>query len=381
MKEGNDVQDQISNVRVAVISCPLEVPIHFGDWVMDHRDFALVRIDSEEGHSGYAYCLTRDGPVEAIVRRTIAPFYIGGSVDDPESLFYKALWSNHAVHASGIGMRALSIVDIAAWDLAAKAAGMSITSYLGGERHPMPATAIVGYPPSMSPSETAQQVTDLHNEGWTRFKLPIAPTPDESVARLAASREAAPEAWIGFDANMVFRSSVEAIEFETRLRDLDLGWFEDVVPPGDAAMVAAIREGSETPIAMGDEQGGSYHPQALLHHDAVDVIRLDATTNGGVTRLRAILEDVTSKGVAFAPHMFPHFHSRLLSALGYPDAPIEWGIPGTGVHPMDDPLTQPIVENGRMQPLPDDPGFGQLTNLDWLRDQEIDDPDGLVDDL
>jgi len=373
--------DRIVAVRAATIKHELETPIHFGSWVMSHREFALIRIDAASGLRGFAYCLTRDGPVADIIHRTVAPAYVGQPVDDPGRLFFNALWTNHAIHAAGIGMRALSIVDVAAWDLAARAADQSITAYLGGERHAMPVVGIVGYPPTLSPPETAAQVTDLWAKGWRRFKLPIAPTLDLSMDRMRAAREAAPDGWIGFDANMVFRSAQDAIDFGKRLEEVDVGWYEDIVPPGDAQLVADIRAGVKVPVAMGDEQGGSYHPQALLKFDAVDVVRVDATTNGGITRLPEILKAITSRGVSFAPHMFPHIHSQVLSALGYTDAPIEWGIPGTGVHPMDDCIAQPVVSEGLMEPLPVGPGLGTMVNPEWIAAQGVIDPTGMLDDV
>jgi DNA polymerase len=65
---------------------------------------------------------------------------------------------------------------------------------------------------------------------------------------------------------------------------------------------------------MGDEQGGSYHPQALLRFDAVDVNRVDATTNGGITRLRGqwgSYTDETSNPPMQVPIM-PTFHPAYL---------------------------------------------------------------------
>ncbi len=374
--------DRIVRVRAATILHQLQVPIVFGTWIMRHREFLLVRVDSESGLSGFAFGLTRDGPSAAIVDRTIAPQYVDQDVADPEASFFKALWSNNAVHAAGVGMRALSVVDIAAWDLAAKAKGQNIAAYLGGERVRMPVTGIVGYPPSISPEETVAQIDALWAEGWRRFKLPIAPTRDESIARLRAAREAYPDAWLGIDANFLHKTSADAIEFGKRLDGLDIGWFEDIVPPGDAQMVREIREGISTPVAMGDEQGGSYHPQALLKFDAVDYNRLDATTNGGITRLRPIMRQVKEHGNKITTHMYPHVHSQVLGALGYTDVPIEWGIPYTGVHPMDDPLIQPTVRDGLMDPLPDLPGFGTLVEPVWISEQhQVTDPDDLLGDL
>jgi L-alanine-DL-glutamate epimerase-like enolase superfamily enzyme len=379
--DGSRASERIVVVRTLTIRHLLPTPISFGSWVIRHREFALVRIESESGEVGMAYCLTRDGPLREIVQRSIAPIYVGAPADDPERAFYQALWSNHAVHAAGIGMRALSVVDIAAWDLSARLSNRSIASLLGGSTAGLPVTAIVGYPPTIGPAETAEQVSRLWTEGWRRFKLPIAPSVHASVARLTAAREAAPEGWIGFDANMAFRSVDEVLEFERQVRPLKLGWLEDVVPPGDAGMVRAVRQGSEVPIAIGDDQGGSYHPEALLAAAAIDVLRVDATTNGGVTRLRPILEQAREAGVQVSPHMFPHVHSQLLPALGFTDVPIEWGIPGSGVHPMDDSLAQPLISEGMMAPLNEAPGFGELVSLDWIEGQEIQDPDGVLDDL
>lgn len=375
--------DRITRVRAARILHELAVPIVFGTWIMRHREFFLVRVDAESGLSGFAYGLTRDGPLPEIVHRTIAPQLEGQPYDDPDRLFHTALWANNAVHAAGIGMRALSVVDCAIWDLAAKAQGVNITTFLGGERRPMPVTGIVGYPPSISPEETVAQIDGLWKAGWRRFKLPIAPTPERSLARLRAAREAFPHAWLGIDANFFHKTSADAIVFGRQLAALDIGWFEDIVPPGDAQMVREIRDGIRpTPVAMGDEQGGSYHPQALLKFDAVDFNRVDATTNGGITRLRGILRACTEHGNRVAPHMFPHIHSQVLGALGYTDAPIEWGIPGTGVHPMDDTLIQPVVRDGVMEPLPDLPGFGTLVDPAWIAAQrEVTDVHGLLNDL
>ena len=48
---------------------------------------------------------------------------------------------------------------------------------------------------------------------------------------------------------------------------------------------------------------------------------------------------------------------------------------------MDDGLDQPVVRDGLMDPLPEEPGIGNLVDMSWIGDQEVTDPDGVLADL
>jgi L-alanine-DL-glutamate epimerase-like enolase superfamily enzyme len=373
-------EETIAGVEVMTIQAQLPAPVIFGEWVMHHREFALVRVRADNGQAGYCYTLTRDGAVAEQIRKTIAGVYTGTAVADRERTFTVAWRRSLASHVAGIGLRALSIVDLACWDLAARLADRSIADLLGGRTAPMPATAIIGYPPgTMGPQETGAQAAELYAQGWRRFKAPTGGAAERSAARLRAARAAAPDAWLGMDAAWVYDSVDEAADFVNSVPDVGLGWFEDVFPPGDAGKLRALRERTSVPIAQGDEQGGLYYPEALILAGAVDVVRIDLSCMGGITQGRRIIDQVLDAGLEFAPHMFPHVHSQVLPAWGFPDVPIEWGIPNTGVHPMDDPLPQPhILPGGRMEPMPEGLGFGRIVDADWVRSQPHDDPDGIL---
>jgi L-alanine-DL-glutamate epimerase-like enolase superfamily enzyme len=367
---------EISSVRVATFRAPLPVPVVFGNWVMRHREFALCGVVADDGSVGVSFCYTRDGPIAALADRLVAPHYLGGDPREPEGMFDRAAASNRAVLASGVGYRALSLVDVATWDLAAKLDGLTIEALLGGQPRDQLATAIVGYPPTMTADEVGTQVSDLIDQGWRRFKLPIAATAETTIDRLSAVRRLGEELWLGLDANWVFNQPQDAIAYIRALEPLQLGWVEDLMPPGNARNIATVRRAVEVPIAMGDEQGGAYHPEALVLAEAVDVVRLDASTNGGVTGLRRVLADLD--GRHFSTHMFPHVHSRLLSAIGIEGAPVEWGIVGNGVDQVTDRFSRPTLVDGRMQPLPQDPGFGMTIDAEWLAGQSVDDPHDLI---
>jgi L-alanine-DL-glutamate epimerase-like enolase superfamily enzyme len=382
VKETGVSDARIAAVEVMTIRARLPAPVIFGDWVMTSREFALaqVRTDVEGAPVGHAYTLTRDGAVAEQIRRSIAPVYAGTSVGQREATFRLAWRRNLASHAAGVGLRALSIVDLACWDLAAKLADRSIADLLGGRNQAMPATSIIGYPPGeMGPEETGAQAAEMYAAGWRRFKAPTGGSSERSAARLRAARAAAPDAWLGMDAAWVYDDVEAAAEFLASIPDVGLGWFEDVFPPGDAGKLRALRDRTDIPIAQGDEQGGSYYPEALILSEAVDVVRVDLTCMGGITGGRDIIERTLAAGLEFAPHMFPHVHSQVLAAWGFAEVPIEWGIPGTGVHPMDDPLPQPVLgDGGHMQPLAEEPGFGHIVDTDWIRSQPHDDPQGIL---
>ena len=347
---------------------------------MTQREFAVVRMRVASGEEGWAFTLTRDGAVAEQIRRTIARVYVGSDIADRTRTFRTAWRRSLASHCGGVGLRALSIVDLAAWDLAAKLADRSIAEFVGGEAKRMPATAIIGYPPAtIDALKIFEQVRELSQAGWSRFKAPMAATFESSAARLRAARSAAPTAWLGCDGAWMFDDVGKAADFVESISDVNLGWFEDVFPPGDALQLAELRSRIRTPIAMGDEQGGSYYPQALILAKAVDVVRIDLTCMGGITGARRIVDECLAAGVSFSAHMFAHVHSQVFSGWGFTDCPVEWGVPWTGVDPYADSLAQPTLDpDGLMEPLPRSPGFGPLLNRDWALSQPHDDPDHIL---
>lgn len=371
----------VTAVHVATIQGQLPAPVIFGDWVMKHREFVVVRLRTESGHEGWAFTLTRDGAVAEQIRKSIAPVYVGTDVADRQKTFKTAKGRTYGSHSAGVGLRALSQVDLAAWDVAARLEDKSIAELLGGAARPMPATAIIGYPPAiMPPAKIGAQTAGLYADGWRRFKAPMGVTLAESEARLRAARAAAPDAWLGTDLVWMFSTVDDAAAYANQLADLDMGCIEDIFPPGNARKLAELRKRVPMPIWQGDEQGGSYYPEALIMAGSVDRVRVDLTCMGGITGGRAIIDECLAAGVDFGPHMFAHVHSQVFSAWGFDDKPVEWGVPWSGVDPYADSLVQPeIIAGGLMRPLPRKPGFGDMLNRDWALSQPHQDPDHILD--
>ena len=87
-----------------------------------HIRFLRYRLRTESGHEGWAFTLTRDGAVAEQIRKSIAPVYVGTDVADRQKTFKTAKGRTYGSHSAGVGLRALSQVDLAAWDVAARLA-------------------------------------------------------------------------------------------------------------------------------------------------------------------------------------------------------------------------------------------------------------------
>ena len=276
------------------------------------------------------------------IEKSIAKKYLGSHLFDREETYWQTKRSNLSTHSDGVGLRALSLVDLTTWDLAAK---------------------------------SEDQIRTLLFANWKRFKIPFSDSAETTAAKLALIRELALDSWVGCDAAWRFRKAEHALEFLALVADLNLSWLEDVFAPGEIDELVKLRSLTNIAIAMGDEQGESYYPQALISSTASDVIRIDLTCMGGITEIRDPINHLVSEGKQLSPHMFAHEHSQVLSALGHTDLPIEWGVPLTGVDPYADSLIAPVIDSdGRMLPLPQGPGFNELLNRQWISQQEIHDP-------
>ena len=124
---------------------------------MKDREFAVVRITTDKGVEGWAFTLTRDGAAAEQIRKAIAPVYVGTEIADREKTFKVAKGRTYGSHSAGIGLRALSLMDLACWDIAAKLEDKPIAEFLGGKAYPMPATAIIGYPRAMMPPDQGRR--------------------------------------------------------------------------------------------------------------------------------------------------------------------------------------------------------------------------------
>src|SRR5205823_8764582 len=180
---------------------------------------------------------------------------------------------------------ALSGLDLALWDIAAKAAGVPLHRLLGGaKRSTIPCYAsLLRY---SKPALVQQFCERALSEGHGAIKLHEA-----DDAAVAAGRDAVPESVpLMLDVNCEWTPR-EAIEAALRFKRHQLHWLEEpVFPPEDFDSLRAVGEASGTPLAAGENLCFATQFSALLSARAVSYVQPSVTKVGGITEFLKVVK-------------------------------------------------------------------------------------------
>ena len=167
---------RVRAVRAGTATLPLPAPLRLGPVEITEREYAAVEVETEDGLVGKAYCLTRNAPVAACVERLVAPVVVGREAD-PEALWDACSRATVPVGRTGLVVRAIGLVDIALWDVAAQAAGVPLWRLLGGVDPACPGLLVAAYPlADRTPESLAEDVIRYGAAGWTLLKVARDPT-------------------------------------------------------------------------------------------------------------------------------------------------------------------------------------------------------------
>jgi L-alanine-DL-glutamate epimerase-like enolase superfamily enzyme len=262
-----------------------------------------------------------------------------------------------AILLAGVGLRAHSLVDLAAYDLWAREEDVTVAGLLGHDQPPRARVrAIVGYPPSAGPDAVADQVRRWGARGVASFKLPVAVSRQLTVERVAAALQEAPEAVVGLDLAWSGSSVDDVLELLSLLPTAT-AFIEDPFMPGQIADLEDLARVARLPVQVGDEDGGPYYPGVILDRGLPVGIRLDATCMGGVSGLSGLAGQFASKPPVTSWHMNSRIHLQLSAALGLGDGYVELSCEGDGVDPFEEGLPGLTVEDGVVSVPKTAPGF------------------------
>ncbi|MCV0335931.1 mandelate racemase/muconate lactonizing enzyme family protein [Microbacterium sp.] len=302
----------IARIDTATAVLPLPAPLHLGAMTVTRREYSAVQATADAGTTGVAYCLSREAPMAEIVDRLVAVHAMGADADDPAATWERMLRGSAIVGRVGLVRRAIGLVDIALWDIAARRAGVPLWTLLGTGDAPRESMLVAAYPSAeRTPREVADEVL-AQAEGWTNVKISRIPDPAYMRELLALLNAELPDATrLVVDVGFGWPDADTALAEIAQWGDPRLAWLEDPLLPEDAEGVARIRRESGLPVSVGDEVTDPAVLKALVEVGGVDVLRLDVVAIGGVTPAREMIAWAASRGVPVSGHVYPEVAAHL----------------------------------------------------------------------
>lgn len=270
----------------------------------------LVRLEDEDGvvgwGEGFGY-FTADA-TKAMIDRNIAPLLRGSIVEDVTAWNLETQRRLHLFGRYGITMFAISGVDIALWDLAAKRAGLPLHRTIAEESRqqvPFYASLVRYADTNVAPAMCERALS----RGFTDLK--IHETTDVDIR--ACSAVVGVDVPIAVDVNCTW-SEAFAASMCAVLDEIGITWLEEpIFPPEDLHALRRLR-GHGLPIAAGENWCTSFPFEAALAVGAVDHLQPSVTKVGGITEFLKIDALAVAAGIDLLPHS-PYFGPGFFASL------------------------------------------------------------------
>jgi L-alanine-DL-glutamate epimerase-like enolase superfamily enzyme len=353
---------RITAIEPILIKLPLERPIEGPFGRLDARPNLLIRATLESGEVGLGEVWANFPPWGceervAIVRHVLAPVLVGRPLADPAACYplmhARARLLANQWGAPGPVHQAIAGVDIALWDVHARARAVTLRDLLLGRPAP---DRVPVYASGLGPHDTGGLIDRARAAGHRRFKVRVAFGPAVDPMTLADGRKAAGDAPLMADANQTLDAERLAA-LGPAIAAARLDWFEEPFPVDD---VRAYRDWPlATPLAFGENAVGEDGIAEVIAMGAA-VVQPDITKTGGITGGLAMGRRAIAAGRRLCFHMFG-------GAVGlWASAQLAAALPGADWVEMDgnpNPLltrtldVTPRVVDGDLI-LPPGPGLG-----------------------
>jgi D-galactarolactone cycloisomerase len=354
---------KITAIRLDRMRLPLDPPFAaaWDPLPRRHVDATLVRVETDEGITGFGSGDTMDG------FGPFADLFIGR---DPREI------ASHVRMIETLGFHAGRYwpLEAALWDIIGKACGQPVSALFGGACASLPAYASFGA--ATSPGERADSVLAAQAAGFRAVKIRIGRA--DVAAGLAAVRAARAAAGDGLDImvdlNQGWRMAgdispaldIAAVRrLASELRELGVLWLEEPLPRGDLAGMRMLREQTGIRVAGGEMARTPDELVSALDADALDVIQPDVVLSVGLLRTRTMAELAHLRHRWFTPHTWTNGLGLLANLHvvagvgGGPYLEFPYDPPGWTEQRRDFFLAQPLlIDRQGCLAVPERPGLG-----------------------
>lgn len=314
---------KITRAQSFVLSIPVGREIADSMQSVVTLEVAGLSIDTDEHISGTGYTVTV-GHGGKVIQSVLDTLYIADLIGkDPHNVreIYQQLYYGkaHWIGRAGATTMAQAAVDIALWDILAKAAEKPLWQLLGAAR----STDIPIYNTNagwlnFSIDQLKNEALELLGQGYTALKMKVGlANVAEDYTRVRAVREAiGDEVVLMVDANQRW-DLMQAGLATRRLGELGLAWLEEPLHPDDVSAHRCLKERSSIPIALGEHLYSTHAFREYIVNRAVDVIQVDVCRVGGITPWLEVAAMANAHGIRVCPHAgdLMQVHQHLVKAI------------------------------------------------------------------
>jgi L-alanine-DL-glutamate epimerase-like enolase superfamily enzyme len=337
----------------------------------------IVEVFTDSGHVGIGNAALCPRVTKQTIDIYLKPLLIGRDPFDYEFLWQLMYRQTMAFGRKGVGMVAISAVDIAIWDVLGKATGQPVFKLLGGRtKRRIPVYASKLY--SQDLETLAGEAQQYKDEGYRAMKMRFGWGPvdgavgmQRNVDLIRTIRDV-----IGYEIDLMGDAYMGwTLDYARRmlplLRAFQLRWLEEPVIPDDIGGYAALKQLGTVPIAGGEHEFTLYGFRQLLETRAVDYIQFDTNRVGGITQARKISALAEAYSVPVIPHagQMHNFHIVMASL----NSPMAEFFPVFEVEVGNELFQyifngEPRSENGSIDLSDEVPGLGISVKEDALRE-------------
>jgi L-alanine-DL-glutamate epimerase-like enolase superfamily enzyme len=290
---------------------------------VDNLEIVGIRVSTDAGISGTGYTITV-GYGGSVIQEVLDTLYAGELTGrDPHDV--RDIWQRlyfgkaHWIGRAGATTMAQAAVDIALWDVIAKAAERPLWQVLGAAH----AGTVPVYNThagwlNFSIKQLQDEARRLLDQGYTALKMKVGlPDADEDYRRVRAVRDVIGEQCVLMvDANQKWDLR-QATRAAHRLEDLGLSWLEEPLHPDDIPAHRALKDATSIPIALGEHVYTTHAFRDYLASRAVDVVQVDVCRIGGITPWLEVAAMANAHGVRVCPHAgdLMQVHQHLVRAI------------------------------------------------------------------
>jgi galactonate dehydratase len=277
------------------------------------RNLTFVKVETDSGLYGLGEVrlANRTNALLGYLSEAMPRYVIGHDPFDIEDLVSKMIIGDFG-RVGEITMSAVSIIEMACWDIMGKSLGLPCYRLMGGAvRDRIKAYANGWYTVERTPQMFHEAALRVVERGYLALKLdPFGAgryelTLDEqarAVDLVAAVRDAlGPERDIMLEMHGRFNPAT-AILMANKLEKFRLAWVEEPVPPENLPELKRVAERVSIPIAVGERLHTMNEFRPLFDLYAVDIVQPDITHFGGLTLTRRLAAWADVYNVLLAPH-------------------------------------------------------------------------------